>query len=100
MAEDKAVERAVEHAREWVDQLGPAWVGRFDQMAADVREWAAQVGVDPRSYQFKAAWCVATTFLHGVANSAEHLETGDGEEIHRLADIVATVGLWEVPSGT
>jgi hypothetical protein len=99
VAEDKAVERAVERAREWVDQLGPAWVGRFDQMAADVREWATQVGVDPRSYEFKAAWCVATTFLHGVAK-AEQLESGDGEEIHRLADIVATVGLWEASSGT
>ncbi len=100
MAEGNAVERAAEHAREWVGQMGPAWVARFDQMAADVRGWAAQVGVDPASYEFKAAWCVATTFLHGMAKSAERMDGGEGEEIHRLADILATVGLWEVPTGT
>jgi hypothetical protein len=102
MADGNAVERAAEHARAWVEQLGPEWVARFDQMSADVREWAVQVDVDPKSYQFRAAWCVATTFLHGMAKSAEQLSVGDGEgeEIHRLADIVATVGLWEVPTGT
>jgi hypothetical protein len=97
MAESNPVQEAVEHAREWVDQLGPAWVARFDQMAADVREWAVGVNVDPRSYEFKAAWCVATTFLHGMAKTADAAEEGEGEEIHRLADILATVGLWDVP---
>ncbi|MFN2590431.1 MAG: hypothetical protein ABR518_06645 [Actinomycetota bacterium] len=99
MAEGEAVQRAIEHARAWVDQLGPAWVARFDQLSADVRQWAAEVGVDPRTYEFKAAWCVATTFLHGMAKSADQASDGDGEEIHRLADILATVGLWEVPAG-
>jgi hypothetical protein len=95
--ESNPVQEAVEHARAWVDQLGPAWVARFDQMSADVRDWAVGVNVDPRSYEFKAAWCVATTFLHGMAKSADEAADGDGEEIHRLADILATVGLWDVP---
>jgi hypothetical protein len=97
MADSNQVQEAVEHARAWVEQLGPAWTARFDQMAADVREWASAVNVDPRSYEFKAAWCVATTFIHGIAKTADELAEGDGEEIHRLADILATVGLWEMP---
>ena len=97
MADSNQVQDAVEHARAWVEQLGPAWTARFDQMAADVREWATAVNVDPRSYEFKAAWCVATTFVHSMAKSADQSTEGDGEEMHRLADILATVGLWEMP---
>jgi hypothetical protein len=66
-------------------------------MAAEVREWAVGVNVDPRSYEFKAAWCVATTFIHQMAKTAEDVTEGDGEEMHRLADILATVGLWDMP---
>ena len=99
MAERNQVQDAVEHARAWVEGLGPGWVARFDQLAADVREWAAAVDVDPRSYEFKAAWCVATTFIHGMAKSADEDDELDGDAIHRLADILATVGLWEFPAG-
>ena len=97
MAESHQVQEALAHARAWVEQLGPAWIARFDQMAADVREWALAVNVDPKSYEFRAAWCVATTFIHRMAKTAELAGKGEGDEIHRLGDILATVGLLETP---
>ena len=60
MGELKSVDQAIEDARTWVGDLGPAWVASFDQMAVDVRRWAEDLRVDPLSYEFRAAWCVAT----------------------------------------
>jgi hypothetical protein len=91
------VARAEADAREWARDLGAHWVGTFDQMHAEIREWAGQVGVDQRSYEFRAAWCVATTFLHQLARRLqEDDEQDEAEQIAQLANVLATVGLWTV----
>jgi hypothetical protein len=94
VADRNAVERAADDARRWVYGLGPAWIARFDQMHADVRYWAETVGVDPSSYEFRAAWCVATTFLHRVARLLESDDEPDPEDVAWIANVLATVGLW------
>jgi hypothetical protein len=100
VAEAADVERAVSDAREWVRGLGPGWVARFDQMHCDVRRWAGQAGVDPRSQEFRAAWCVATTFLHRMASVIDGDDPQEADGLHRTADILAAVGLWGAVSGS
>ena len=94
MPDRSAVDRAAEDARSWVADLGPSWIARFDQIHADVRRWAERVGVDPHSYEFRATWCVATTFLHRVARSLGTGGAEEGPDLSRLVNMVATAGLW------
>jgi hypothetical protein len=94
------IDRAVEDARRWVARLGPSWVATFDQMHCDVRQWAKEVGVDPRSYEFRASWCVATTFLHRMATVLQGDEPDDAAEMAHVANILATVGLWGTVAAT
>ena len=100
MGESESVERAVEDARRWVADLGPSWVASFDQMHCDVRRWAQGVGVDPRSYEFRAAWCVATTFLHRMATALGGDDPEEAADMAQVANIVATVGLWGTVAGS
>jgi hypothetical protein len=94
VADRSSVDRAVDDAHRWVTGLGPHWVARFDQMHVDVRTWAEEVGVDPRSYEFRAAWCVATTFLHRMAGLLEPDDVPDPEDMSWVANVLASVGLW------
>jgi hypothetical protein len=94
VADRSSVERATDDARRWVSDLGPHWVARFDQMHVDVRMWAEHVGVDPQSYEFRAAWCVATTFLHRMAKLLEPEDSPDPDDLAWIANVVASVGLW------
>jgi hypothetical protein len=94
VADRSSVERATDDARRWVSDLGPQWIARFDQMHVDVRTWAEHVGVDPRSYEFRAAWCVATTFLHRMAKLLEPVDSPDPDDLAWIANVVASVGLW------
>ncbi len=96
MAEKSPVDEAVDDAREWVDTLGPSWVAKFDQMHAGVRRWAEEVGIDPLSYEFRASWCVSTTFLHRMAEIMDEDDHDAAEGMERMSNIVATVGLWGV----
>ncbi len=88
------VDQAVADARSWGQDLGPAWQARLDQLHAQVRTWAERTGVDPGSYAFRATWCVATTLLHRMAATRDTDDLGEGATLARLADVVATVGLW------
>jgi hypothetical protein len=99
MSDRGSIDRAAEDARQWVDELGPAWVAKFDQMHTDVRRWAEQVGVDPLSYEFRAAWCVATTFLHRMASAMKEDDPTEAESMEHLANILASVGLWGAVCG-
>lgn len=94
MANARSIDRAAEEARRWVAGLGPPWVARFDQMHCEVRRWAQEVGVDPASYEFRAAWCVATTFLHRMATVMGQDDLAQAEGLAHTANILATVGLW------
>jgi hypothetical protein len=97
VADRSSVDRAVDDARRWVVELGPHWVARFDQMHVDVRTWAEEVGVDPGSYEFRAAWCVATTFLHRMAGLLEPEDAPEPDEMSWVANVLASVGLWGSP---
>jgi hypothetical protein len=94
VADRSSVERATDDARRWVNDLGPHWIARFDQMHVDVRTWAEHVGVDPRSYEFRAAWCVATTFLHRMTKFLDPEDSPDPDDLAWIANVVASVGLW------
>jgi hypothetical protein len=97
VADGRTIDEAAEDARRWVSGLGPSWVARFDQMHCEVRRWAEQVGVDPASYEFRAAWCVATTFLHRMARLVGEDDPLEAEGLAHTANILATVGLWGSP---
>jgi hypothetical protein len=94
VGETRSVDRAAEDARRWVGTLGPAWVASFDQMAMDVRRWAADLDVDPLSYEFRAAWCVATTFLHRMARLMQDDDPLEADHTTWMANILGAVGLW------
>jgi hypothetical protein len=90
----RSVDQAIEDARRWVGDLGPAWIASFDQMAVDVRTWAQDLGVDPVSYEFRAAWCVATTFLHRMARLMEQDDDLEADRVKWMANILGAAGLW------
>jgi len=90
----KSVDQAIEDARQWVGDLGPAWVASFDQMAVDVRKWAEDLRVDPLSYEFRASWCVATTFLHRMARLMEEEDEPESDRVKWMANILGAAGLW------
>jgi hypothetical protein len=94
VADSSPVDRAIDDAHRWVGTLGPHWIARFDQMHVDVRTWAEHVGVDPHSYEFRAAWCVAATFLHRMAKLLGPEDSPDPDDIAWIANVVASVGLW------
>jgi hypothetical protein len=95
MANSDPVRHATAQARSWGDDLGLPWRASLDQLHAQVRSWAEEIGVDPSSYPFQGAWCVAATFLHRMARVMEDShEPEEAETVGRLADILATVGLW------
>jgi hypothetical protein len=96
VAKKSPVDRAVDDAREWATKLGPSWVAKFDQMHAGVRRWAEEVGIDPLSYEFRASWCVATTFLHRMAEIMDEDDHDAAEGMERMTNILATVGLWGI----
>jgi hypothetical protein len=87
----KSVDQAIEDARRWVGDLGPAWVASFDQMAVDVRKWAEDLGIDPLSYEFRASWCVATTFLHRMARLMEEDDGLEADRVKWMANILVAV---------
>ena len=93
-----SIDWMVEDAREWVGALGPHWVARFDQMHCDVRTWADEMGVSPHSQEFKAAWCVATTFLHRMAEALIDDDPIEADQLTTVANILASVGLWGATS--
>jgi hypothetical protein len=97
VADRSSVNKATGDAQRWVAGLGPHWIARFDQMHVDVRTWAEQVGVDPCSYEFRAAWCVATTFLHRMAKLLEPDDVPDPDDVAWIANVLASVGLWGAP---
>jgi hypothetical protein len=94
VGEGRSVERAAEDARRWVGDLGPAWIASFDQMAVDIKRWAEDLDVDPLSYEFRAAWCVATTFLHRMARLMEDDDPAEADHVKWMANILGAVGLW------
>jgi hypothetical protein len=87
------VEQAIGRAHDWSRELGPFWISVFDQFHGDVRRWAEEVGVDPLSYEFMAAWYVACRALTQVV---EVLPTHPSVQprLDRMTDILATAGLW------
>jgi hypothetical protein len=93
-----SIDRAAEDARQWVNGLGPSWIARFDQMHCDVRTWAGELGVSTQSYEFKAAWCVATTFLHRMAEVLIKDDPAEADQLANAANILASVGLWGAAS--
>ena len=78
------VDQAVERAHEWGQDLGPFWI---------VRTWAEEVGVDPLSHEFTAAWFVACRALKEVVEVMP-AHPSLVPRLNRMADIVATAGLW------
>jgi hypothetical protein len=94
LANGRSIDRAAEDARRWVSGMGPCWVARFDQMHSEVRRWAQEVGVDPVSYEFRAVWCVATTFLHHIARLMDEDDPMEADRLAHTANILASVGLW------
>ena len=94
MGDVRSVDQAIEDARRWVGDLGPAWIASFDQMAVDIRMWAQDLGVDPTSYEFRAAWCVATTFLHRMARLMEQDDDLEADRVKWMANILGAAGLW------
>jgi hypothetical protein len=90
----RSVDQAIQDARQWVGDLGPAWIASFDQMAVDVRKWAEDLKVDPVSYEFRAAWCVATTFLHRMARLMEQDDDLEADRVKWMANILGAAGLW------
>jgi hypothetical protein len=50
--------------------------------------------VDPVSYEFRAAWCVATTFLHRMARLMEQDDDLEADRVKWMANIVGAAGLW------
>lgn len=95
---DESTDRAGEDARRWVTDLGPHWVARFDQMHCDVRTWADEMGVSPRTHEFRAAWCVASTFLHRMADALVEQDPREADQLAIVANILASVGLWGATS--
>ena len=89
------VDQAVERAHDWGAELGPFWIAVFDQFHGDVRRWAEEVGVDPLSYEFTAAWFVACRALKQVVEVMP-AHPSLVPRLNRMADIVATVGMWGV----
>ena len=87
------VDQAVERAHEWGQDLGPFWIAVFDQFHGDVRRWAEEVGVDPLSHEFTAAWFVACRALKEVVEVMP-AHPSLVPRLNRMADIVATAGLW------
>jgi hypothetical protein len=85
----------VDRAHEWGSDLGPFWIAVFDQFHGDVRRWAEEVGVDPLSYEFTAAWFVACRALKQVVEVMP-AHPSLVPRLNRMADIVATVGMWGV----
>jgi hypothetical protein len=94
VGETQSVDRAAHDARRWVGDLGPAWVASFDQMAVDIRLWAGDLEVDPLSYEFRAAWCVAATFLHRMARIMEEDDDDAAGHMTWAANILGAAGLW------
>jgi hypothetical protein len=91
--DETLVDQAVERARDWGAELGPFWISVFDQFHADVRAWAEQVGVDPLSYEFKAAWYVACRALKQVVEVMP-AHPSLVPRLTRMTDIVAAAGMW------
>ena len=91
---DAPVAHAEDEARRWVRELGPGWVARFDQMHSEVRGRAAELGLTTDSYEFKATWCVATTFLHRMARILAQEDPKEGDALASAANVLSTVGLW------
>jgi hypothetical protein len=87
------VDQAIERAHEWGGELGPFWIAVFDQFHGDVRKWAEEVGVDPLSHEFTAAWFVACRALKQVV-VVMPAHPSLIPRLDRMADIVATAGLW------
>jgi hypothetical protein len=94
VADVKSVDQAIADARQWVGELGPAWIASFDQMAVDVRKWAEALRIDPLSYEFRASWCVATTFLHRMARLMEDDDDLEADRVKWMANILGAAGLW------
>ena len=87
------VDQAVGRAHEWGRELGPFWIAVFDQFHGDVRRWAEEVGVDPLSHEFTAAWFVACRALKQVVEVMP-AHPSLVPRLNRMADIVAAAGLW------
>lgn len=87
------VDQAVERAHEWGRDLGPFWIAVFDQFHGDVRKWAEEAGVDPLSHEFTATWFVACRALKQVVEVMP-AHPSLVPRLNRMADIVATAGLW------
>jgi hypothetical protein len=87
------VDQAVDRAHDWGRELGPFWIAVFDQFHGDVRTWAEEVGVDPLSYEFAAAWYVACRALQQVVEVMP-AHPSLAPRLNRMADIVAAAGLW------
>src|SRR3989454_10811905 len=87
------VDQAIERAHDWGGELGPFWIAVFDQFHGDVRTWAEEVGVDPLSHEFTAAWFVACRALKQVVEGMP-AHPSLIPQLKRMADIVATAGLW------
>ena len=98
--EQVRIQQAVDDAQSWGRELGPSWQARLDQLHAQVRTWAEAAGIDAGSYEFRATWCVAATLLHQMARSLGDQNPAEGASLARLADVVATAGLWgsSIPS--
>jgi hypothetical protein len=94
MRAHRRIDEEAQLARAWVHQLGPAWVARFDQMHADLRQMATEANVDPDSEAFGATWCLATTFLHRIAALLAEDQPDQGETLGDAASILASVALW------
>jgi hypothetical protein len=92
--EREGVRRAVQDARSWGRDLGAGWQARLDQLHAQVRGWAGEAGVDAGSYEFRATWCVAATLLHQMARQMRAEDPDQAASVARLADVMATAGLW------
>ncbi|TMK87119.1 MAG: hypothetical protein E6G44_00930 [Actinobacteria bacterium] len=87
------VDEAVERAHDWGQELGPFWIAVFDQFHGDIRRWAEEVGVDPLSDEFTAAWYVACRALKQVVEVMP-AHPSLVPRLNRMADIVAAAGMW------
>jgi hypothetical protein len=56
------------------------------------------MGVSPQSHEFKAAWCVASTFLHRIADALTEDDPIEADQLTTVANILASVGLWGAAS--
>lgn len=91
--DESLVEKAVERAHDWGAELGPFWIAVFDQFHGDVRRWSEEVGVDPLSYEFRAAWYVACRALKQVVDVMP-AHPSLAPRLARMTDIVSAAGMW------